>query len=103
MFWQLFLSTSNQPHKIIICHIFQLEGLKNLSASKKVALSGGSSDASSVLYELMMKPETSKLEETRRVAEIERRLEAMEKAVGATSDKMVGLSSLVKKPCGRVL
>ena len=83
-----------------ICHIFQLEGLKNLSASKKVAPSGGSSDASSVLYELMMKPETSKLEETRRVAEIERRLEAMEKAVGATSDKMVGFAALLKNLAG---
>lgn len=39
----------------------------------------------------MIKPETSKLEETRRVAEIERRLEAIEKAVGATPDKMVSL------------
>jgi hypothetical protein len=36
-----------------------------------------------------MKPETSKLEEQRRVAELERRLEAIEKAVGASSDKMV--------------
>ena len=36
-----------------------------------------------------MKPETSKLEEQRRVAELERRLEAIEKSVGASSDKMV--------------
>jgi hypothetical protein len=37
----------------------------------------------------MMKPETSKLEDQRRLAEMERRLEAIEKAVGATPDKMV--------------
>ena len=54
--------------------------------------SGGSGDAgssSSVLYELLMKPETSKMEDTRRVADIERRLESIEKAVGAAPDKMV--------------
>lgn len=75
--------------------ILQLEALKltHLSCTKKSgdAASAFGPSSSSVLYELMIKPETSKLEETRRVAEIERRLEAIEKAVGATPDKMVSL------------
>ena len=69
--------------------------MKNLSGGKKAAASGASGEAassSSVLYELLMKPETSKMEDTRRVADIERRLEAIEKAVGAAPDKMVRLA-----------
>jgi hypothetical protein len=66
-----------------------LEALKNISAGPKSGKSGSGDASSSVLYELLMKPETSKMEEQRRVAEIERRLEAIEKAVGAAPDKMV--------------
>jgi hypothetical protein len=68
--------------------VIQLAALKNISGGKKTAKPDGDS-SSSVLYELMMKPETSKLEDQRRLAEMERRLEAIEKAVGATPDKMV--------------
>ena len=69
---------------------FQLAALKNASGSKKSVRPDGDS-SSSVLYELLMKPETSKLEDQRRVADLERRLEAIEKAVGASADKMVRL------------
>lgn len=71
--------------------LLQLEGLKNLSGGKRPTSSGEDGSAS-VLYELLMKPETSKMEEQRRLADLERRLEMIEKAVGATPDKMSALS-----------
>jgi len=46
-------------------------------------------DGSNVLYELLMKPEASKFEEQTRIAEIEQRIERLEKALGSAPNKMV--------------
>jgi hypothetical protein len=69
--------------------IMQLEALKKSSSGTKSASSDSDTPGSSVLYELLMKPEASKLEEQTRVAEIEQRLERIEKALGSAPDKMV--------------
>lgn len=42
-----------------------------------------------MLYELLMKPEASKFEEQTRIAEIEQRIERLEKALGSAPNKMV--------------
>ena len=45
-----------------------------------------------IMYELLMKPDTSKLEEQQRLAVFESRLEALEKTLGPTPEKMSVLS-----------
>ena len=86
--------------------ILQLEALKQSSGGTKPTASDGDVPGSSVLYELLMKPEASKLEEQTRVAEIEQRLERLEKALGSAPDKMVNkiiisrfYSSIFKRQC----
>ena len=78
----------------------QLDALKNtksetpnadLSANSKAP--GSASDkngkiSSPAMYELLMKPETAKLEEQKKVAEIDIRLKNLEALLNATSDKV---------------
>ena len=52
----------------------------------------GKSENSEVMYELLMKPDSSKLEERQRLALFESRLEAMEKVLGPSAEKMSVLS-----------
>ena len=74
--------------------ITQLEILKTEpnNTAKKPNVSAKSSDdsnADDVMYELMMKPESSKLDERQRLANFEKRLEALEKVLGPSQDKVV--------------
>ena len=67
--------------------IKQLESLKSDSKPKENSIK--STDSGDVMYELMMKPESSKLDERQRLAVFEQRLEALEKVLGPTQDKLV--------------
>ena len=67
--------------------IKQLESLKSDSKPKENSIK--STDSDDVMYELMMKPESSKLDERQRLAVFEQRLEALEKVLGPTQDKLV--------------
>ena len=53
-----------------------------------VASSSGG-EKGGVTYELLMKPDNAKLEGDERVARLDRRLEAIEKALGANPEAMV--------------
>ena len=72
-------------------HLEQLKQGKSAVAkgsdNKKGSDPAGS--GSGLTYELMMKPETSLLEENERVTVMDKRLEALEKALGATNEAMV--------------
>ena len=62
------------------------------TAKKPAADSSGSSsggEKGGVTYELLMKPDNAKLEGDERVARLDRRLEAIEKALGANPEAMV--------------
>ena len=41
-------------------------------------------------YELLMKPETSKLDDQKRIAQLDKRLEHLEKILAYTPENMVG-------------
>ena len=63
---------------------------KKPSSSSAAAAPPSVGDKSgNVTYELLMKPDNAKLESAERVARIDRRLEALEKALGATPEAMV--------------
>ena len=51
-----------------------------------------SKDDSKVMYELLMKPNVSNLEDHVQIAEIEKRLESLEKVISASPDKLSTLS-----------
>ena len=78
---------SNAANAKLMAH---LERLKK--GPKKADGSAKSTDATKgdqVTYELMMKPEASKLEAKEMVAKFDKRLEALEKALGATPEALV--------------
>merc|ERR1712029_270608 len=52
----------------------------------------GASGGENVTYELLMKPETSKLDDQKRIAELDKRLENLEKILAFSPDKMSELS-----------
>lgn len=70
--------------------------VKLARTAKKPAAAASSSggDKGGVTYELLMKPDNSKLEGDERVARLDRRLEAIEKALGANPEAMVSLCTL---------
>ena len=47
------------------------------------------------MYELMMKPDTSKMEERKKMALFESRLESLEKVLGPSQQKLVRLFSML--------
>ena len=65
-----------------------LTQIKQLKSGKQTA-KPDKQTGDDVMYELLMKPDTSKLEERQRLALFESRLEALEKVLGPTPDKMV--------------
>ena len=73
--------------------LLQLEALKNVKLS---AGSGGvdkntaAVSEENVTYELLMKPESSKLADQKRIAELDRRLEHLEKMLAFSPERMVG-------------
>ena len=70
--------------------LLQLDALKNVKLSAGTA--GDKNTASSgenVTYELLMKPETSKLDDQKRIAELDRRLEHLEKLLAYSPESMV--------------
>jgi len=71
--------------------LLQLEALKNVAGGGKQRSSAATADGCPVTYELMMKPETSKLDEQKRMAELDKRLEHLEKLVAFSPDKMSDL------------
>ena len=69
----------------------QLEEIKGKSAGN-VVNSGDrkkGSDGELVTYELLMKPETTRMEEKAALARFDKRLEALEKALGVSPESMV--------------
>ena len=62
---------------------------KKPSSSSAAAPPSVGDKSGNVTYELLMKPDNAKLESAERVARIDRRLEALEKALGATPEAMV--------------
>ncbi len=73
----------------LLAHLEELKAQKGAARKKESASKQGSSGSSNVTYELMMKPDTAKLEEGEKVARMEKRLETLERALGADSEKMV--------------
>ena len=49
------------------------------------------------MYELMMKPDTSKMEERQKLAIFESRLEALEKVLGPSEQKMVSIQFFIRR------
>jgi dynactin-2 len=67
--------------------IAQLEQLRKTKSG--VETKSGKVGDDDVMYELMMKPDSAKLEERQRLAVFESRLEALEKTLGPNVEKMV--------------
>ncbi len=82
----------------LMAHLEELKGGLGVSSSKKGGGDGpaSSSSSSQVTYELLMKPESTKLEESERAARMEKRIEALEKALGASPKNMVSFSKTFK-------
>jgi len=82
---------SGSTKRKLLTQIEQLKASKADTANtdKKVTPSSGDSQ---VMYELMMKPDTSKMEERQKLAIFESRLEALEKVLGPSEQKMSVLS-----------
>ena len=59
------------------------------TAKKPAAATSSGGEKGGVTYELLMKPDNAKLEGDERVARLDRRLEAIEKALGANPEAMV--------------
>ncbi len=76
----------------VLAHLQELKGAKQQQQQQQPdKKQGGDSAASAVTYELLMRPESARLEEGERAAALERRLDALEKALGsADSQTMVG-------------
>jgi len=70
----------------------QIEQLKTKNTTSDKAASKSVPESSEVMYELLMKPDSSKLEERQRLALFESRLEAIEKVLGPSAEKMSVLS-----------
>jgi len=75
--------------------LLQLEALKNV----KLSAGNGGVDKNTaavseenVTYELLMKPESSKLDDQKRIAELDRRLEHLEKMLAFSPERMSELS-----------
>lgn len=76
----------------LLAHLDQVKMAR--TAKKPAADSSGSSsggEKGGVTYELLMKPDNAKLEGDERVARLDRRLEAIEKALGANPEAMSSL------------
>ena len=71
----------------------QIEQLKasKAAASEDNKTPNVNSDDNQVMYELMMKPDTSKMEERKKMALFESRLESLEKVLGPSQQKLVRL------------
>ena len=72
--------------------LLQLDAFKNvkLSDGKTAAVDSSSAPGGqNVTYELLMKPETSKLDEQKRMAELDKRLENLEKILAFSPENMV--------------
>ena len=71
-------------------HLEQLkQGKTAASSSKSSKKDTDVSTSSGVTYELRMKPETSIMEENERFTRMDKRLEALEKALGVSNESMV--------------
>ena len=74
--------------------MIQIEQLKaskvaTATTDNKTPHSSNSEQDSQVMYELMMKPDTSKMEERQKLALFESRLESLEKVLGPSQQKLV--------------
>ena len=70
----------------------QIEQLKaSKAASSENKTPNVNSEDNQVMYELMMKPDTSKMEERKKMALFESRLESLEKVLGPSQQKLVRL------------
>ena len=87
---------SGSTKRKLLTQIEQLKASKADTANtdKKVTPSSGDSQ---VMYELMMKPDTSKMEERQKLAIFESRLEALEKVLGPSEQKMVSIRFFNKR------
>ena len=69
--------------------ILKTEPPKNTAKANVSAKSSDDSNTDDVMYELRMKPESSKLDERQRLANFEKRLEGLEQVLGPSQDKVV--------------
>merc|ERR1711973_758348 len=75
--------------------LLQLEALKNVKLSTGtggVDKNTAAVSEENVTYELLMKPESSKLDDQKRIAELDRRLEHLEKMLAFSPERMSELS-----------
>jgi len=79
---------SGTTKRKLLTQIEQMKASKVDSATNKTSSSGDNQ----VMYELMMKPDTSKMEETQKLALFESRLEGLEKVLGPSQQKLSVLS-----------
>ena len=79
---------SGNTKKKLLTQIEQLKS-KSSGAQNQSSKSASNAESSDVMYELMMKPDSSKLEERQKIAVFENRLEALEKVLGPSQEKMV--------------
>ena len=76
--------------------ILKTEPQKNTLQQNSSGKSSEDTNTDDVMYELRMKPESSKLDERQRLANFEKRLEGLEKVLGPSQDKVVCINHKIK-------
>ena len=69
----------------------QIEQLKVSKTTAATPTDNRMPQENQVMYELMMKPDTSKMEERQKLALFESRLESLEKVLGPSQQKLVSI------------
>ena len=77
--------------------LLQLETMKNFGkgAAKAKGDAENLGDSGPITYELMIKPETAKMNDQARIAELDKRLETLENLISHSPEKMVGINALI--------
>ena len=81
---------SGTTKRKLLTQIEQLKVSKEKASTDNKTPNVNSGD-NQVMYELMMKPDTSKMEERKKMALFESRLESLEKVLGPSQQKLVRL------------
>lgn len=93
------LRNLEDPHSAssakLMAHLEQVKSSKGQNPPAKKTSSGGTGTGNAdggTVYELLMKPDSAKLEEKERLAKLDKRIEALETALGSAPDSMSSLA-----------
>ena len=73
----------------LLAHLEKLKGSGTSGSGKAAAGDAAKDDESAVTYELLMKPNTAKMEQMERIAQFDKRLEFLEKTLGVAPESLV--------------